>query len=79
MLGGMTNIVFDDEGMEGSKSNLIIVYDEPEDSEGLIRNNKDVCAHCNQQGHQQEDLYSHAFVSTLPNLCLDKTSIVYPC
>ena len=22
---------------------------------------------------------SHAFISTLPNLCLDKTSIVYPC
>ena len=41
MLGGMTNIVFDDEGMEGSKSNPIIVYDEPENSEGLIRNDKD--------------------------------------
>ena len=23
--------------------------------------------------------YSHAFISTLPNLCLDKTSIMYPC
>ena len=55
MLGGMTNIVFDDEGMEGSKSNPIIVYDEPKNSEGLICNDKDVCAHCNQQGHQQED------------------------
>ena len=32
-----------------------IVYDEPENSEGLIRNDKDICAHCNQQGHQQED------------------------
>ena len=55
MLGGMTNIVFDDEGMEGSKSNPIIVYDEPKNSGGLIRNDKDVCARCNQQGHQQED------------------------
>ena len=55
MLGGMTNIVFDDEGMEGLKSNPIIVYDEPENSEGLIRNDKDVCARCNQQGHQRED------------------------
>ena len=32
MLGRMMNIVFDDEGMEGSKSNPIIVYDEPENS-----------------------------------------------
>ena len=53
MLGRMTNIVFDGEGMEGSK--LIIVYNsnnELEDSNGLIRNDKDVCARCNQQ---QED------------------------
>ena len=58
MLGRMTNIVFDDKGMEGSKSNPIIVYnsnDEPENSKGLIRNDKDICAHCNRQGHQQED------------------------
>ena len=55
MLGGMTNIVFDNEGMEGLKSNPIIVYDEPENSEGLICNDKDICARCNQQGHQQED------------------------
>ena len=58
MLGRMTNIVFDNEGMEWLKLNPIIVYDsndEPENSEGLIRNDKDVCAHCNWQGHQQED------------------------
>ena len=58
MLGRMTNIVFDDEGMEGLKLNPIIVYDsndEPKNGEGLIHNNKDVCAHCNRQGHQQED------------------------
>ena len=54
MLGRMTNIVFDDKEMEGSKSNPIIVYDsndEPENGEGLICNDKDVCARCNQQGH----------------------------
>ena len=58
MLGRMMNIVFDDEEMKGSKTNLIIVYDfndEPDNGEGLICNDKDVCACCNQQGHQQED------------------------
>jgi hypothetical protein len=58
-LGSMTNIVFEDEepgqqnGVEvvvlgaqapGSKSNPII-----------IRDDKDVCARCNQEGHHQED------------------------
>ena len=50
MLGRMTNIVFDEEGMEGSKSNPIIVYDsnnEPENGEGLIHKDKDVCVCCN--------------------------------
>ena len=44
MLGRMMNIVFDNKEMEGSKSNLIIVYDsndEPENGKGLIFNDKD--------------------------------------
>ena len=39
MLGRMMNIVFDDEEMKGSKTNLIIVYDfndEPDNGEGLM-------------------------------------------
>ena len=66
MLGcTMMSIVFDDDEMERSKSNPIMVYnsnDELENSKGLscgdpviIHNDKDLCAHCNQQGHQQED------------------------
>jgi hypothetical protein len=48
-VGSMTNIVYDDEESEsgvvlGSELNPIV-----------IRDDKDVCPRCNQQGHQQED------------------------
>ena len=51
MLERMMNIVFDNKEIEGSKMNPIMVNDsndEPENGKGLIRNNKDVCARCNQ-------------------------------
>ena len=58
MVGSLTNIVVDKGEVEGSKSNPIMVHDsndEPENGGGLIRNDKDVCARCDRQGHQQED------------------------
>lgn len=56
-LGSMTNIVFEDEepGHQNGVSGVVQEAPGSKSNPIIVRDDKDVCARCNQEGHQQED------------------------